>query len=334
MNNTPLVSIVIPCRNEKIYISKCLDSIIASGYPKELLEVLVVDGMSEDGTRNIVEIYTQRYPFIRLLDNPKKNTPSALNIGIKNAIGEIIVRLDAHSTYPANYISTCVKYLESMPVDVVGGPVITKPGANTLIARSIALATSHPFGVGNSKFRTSIQEGYVDTVPFGAYWRTLFDKIGLFDEQLVRNQDNELSSRIIKNGGKIYSTPELTAYYYNQATMSGFLKQAIKTGMWNVLTIKINPAAFRWRHFIPFIFLTVLLMLGFLAPHHTGAKLAFLALIGLYSCAAGASAFQIGLKSSMIYFIILPFIFFLYHVSYGLGTWVGLFRMVFTKWKI
>lgn len=334
MNDDKLVSIVIPCRNEEKYIANCLDSIVSSDYPNGQLEVLVADGMSDDGTRNIVEIYTQKYPFIRLLNNPKRITPSALNIGIKNARGEIIVRLDAHSTYPANYISTCVKYLESMPVDVVGGPVLTKPGANTLIARSIALATSHPFGVGNSRFRTSIQAGYVDTVPFGAYRREVFDKIGLFDEQLIRNQDNELSSRIIKNGGKIYFTPDMTAYYYNQATLGGLLKQASKTGMWNVLTIKINPAAFRWRHFIPFIFLTVLSVLGFLAPLHTGAQLAFLTLIGLYSCAAGASAFQIGLKSSMIYFVILPFIFFLYHVSYGLGTWVGLFRMVFTKWKI
>lgn len=323
------VSIIVPCRNEGKFIAMCLDSIITNNYPKDKLEFLVVDGMSEDGTRAIVEGYTQRYPFIRLLENPKKITPCALNIGIRNAKGEVIIRMDAHSDYPSHFISTCVEYLNRTGADVVGGPVVTRPGADTLIAKSIALVTSHPFGVGNSKFRTSTKEGYVDTVPFGVYRRDIFNKVGLFDERLARNQDNELSSRITKSGGTIYLTPELTVNYYNQQTLKGLLKQALRTGMWNVYTLKVNPTAFRWRHFIPFIFVTAFLGFGFLIPLHYFARLGFFILIGLYGGIAGVSSLQIGIRDGMKYSLILPIIFFLYHVCYGLGTWGGVLKLFF-----
>ncbi|MBI3596512.1 MAG: glycosyltransferase family 2 protein [Nitrospirae bacterium] len=332
MRRLPFITIIIPCRNEEKFISTCLKSIIASDYPKDRIEVLVVDGMSEDGTRAIIDDYVKRYAFIRLIDNPRKITPTALNTGITNAKGEIIIRMDAHAKYPPHYVSTCMKYLDRMDVDVVGGPVNTEPGADTLMGRSIALATSHPFGVGNSKFRASHEEGCVDTVPFGAYRREVFDKVGLFDERLVRNQDNELSSRIINKGGRIYLTPELLVTYYNQATLKGLLKQALITGMWNVVTIRINPASFRWRHFVPFIFVTALLALGFLAPLQPGLEFAFLSLVSLYGGAAGVSSLQIALREGAKYIWVLPVIFFLYHVCYGIGTWVGLLRMAFSGW--
>jgi cellulose synthase/poly-beta-1,6-N-acetylglucosamine synthase-like glycosyltransferase len=333
INNKPFVSIIIPCRNEEKFIGKCLDSIIAQDYLKDKLEVLVVDGMSDDGTRAIVEGYTDRYSFVKLVNNPKKITPSALNLGIRCAKGEVIVRMDAHAEYPQTYISTCIDYLDRTGADVVGGPVITLPGADTLIANSIALATSHPFGVGNSKFRTSKQNGYVDTVPFGAYRRDVFKEVGLFDECLVRNQDNELSSRIIDSGGKIYLTPELTAYYYNQSTISGLLKQALRTGMWNIVTIKIKPAAFRWRHFIPFLFVTALLVLGLFSMFYSPMQFTFIALVGLYGGAAVVGAIQIGLKRGMKYMWILPVVFLFYHVFYGLGTWLGVIKLGATLWK-
>jgi glycosyltransferase involved in cell wall biosynthesis len=323
----PFVSIIIPCRNEERFISKCLDSIIANEYPKDQIEIIVVDGMSEDGTRAIVEGYADRYPFVGLLDNPLKITPTAMNIGIKNTRGEVIIRMDAHSEYPSHFISTCIECLDRTGADVVGGPVVTKPGAETLIARSIALATSHPFGVGNSKFRTSTKEGYVDTVPFGAYRRDVFDKVGLFDERLERNQDNEFSSRIVKNSGKIYFTPVLATSYYNQSTLKGLLKQALRTGFWNLATININIAAFRWRHFIPFIFVTVLVLTGFLAVKYSLSQYAFLFLFVLYAGIAIICSLQIALREGMRYVCILPWVFFLYHVFYGLGTWVGLLKM-------
>jgi glycosyltransferase involved in cell wall biosynthesis len=326
------VSVIIPCRNEERFIVKCLDSIIAQDYPKEKLEVLLVDGMSEDGTRKIVERSYGQYPFIMLLDNPNKITPCALNIGIKHSRGQTIVRMDSHSEYPNQFISKGLEYLERTGADVVGGPIITMLGSDTHIAKCIAMATSHRFGVGNSKFRTSIKEGYVDTVPFGFYRKNIFNKVGLFDERLPRNQDNELSSRIIKSGGRIYITPDLTVKYYNQSTITGLLRQALMTGMWNVVTLKINPAAFRWRHFIPFVFVMSFLITFIFAFFQPWAKSVFLAISGLYAFAAIISSFQIGLREGLKYFYFMPVMFFFYHFSYGLGTLLGVIRFISTGW--
>ena len=210
-----MVSIIIPCRDERRFIEKCLLSIIANDYPKESLQVLVVDGMSEDGTREILNQFSGKYPFIKMLDNPKKIVPVALNIGIKQARGNVIIRMDAHNVYGKDYISKCVKYLRKYNIDNVGGICITLPGRNTLLAQSIALALSHPFGVGNAHFRIGLKgPKYVDTVPFGCYKREVFEKIGLFDEDLVRNQDDELNVRLQRNGGKILLVPEIVSYYY------------------------------------------------------------------------------------------------------------------------
>lgn len=333
MNDVKPVSIIIPCCNEEKFISRCLDSIIAQDYPKDRLEVLVVDGMSKDGTRAIVNGYIQRHPFIRLLDNPKKITPAAMNIGVKNSNGAIIIRMDAHSEYFSNYIFETIRALEETKADNVGGIRITKPNGNTLIAELISILTSSAFGVGLAKYRFSDSGTFVDTVPNGAFKKDLFDKIGYFNENLLRNQDNEFNTRIIQNGGKIFLSPSIKSYYFNQATLKGLLLQAVRAGMWNVLTIRINPAAFRLRHFAPFIFVTALLILGFLAPFNTGAQFAFLALLGLYFSVAGGSALQIALRNRLIYFGILPGFFFLYHVCYGVGTWVGLLKMLITGWR-
>ena len=321
------VSIIIPCRNEESFIGRCLDSVLANDYPNDGLEVLVVDGMSEDDTRLIVERYVNRHNFLKLLDNPSKITPVGLNIGINSAKGTVIIRMDAHSEYPPTYISTCIQYLDKTGADVVGGPIITKPSSRTFAATSIALATSHPFGVGNSRFRTSLTDGYVDTVPFGAYKREVFDRVGLFNEKLVRNQDNELSSHIAAGGGKIYLTSHLTVTYYNQVMLMGLLRQALRTGMWNIVTWKANPTAFRLRHFAPFAFVAVLLALVPLSLLSPGVRLTLLTLVGLYGSLAVLSSFSIGLKAGIRYVPFLPLVFFLYHISYGVGSLLGVFRV-------
>lgn len=182
MSNLPLVSIVIPSRNEEKFIGMCLDSIIANDYPKDKIEVLIVDGVSEDGTREIVEKYVQQYPFIKILDNLKKNTPCALNIGIKNAKGDIIMKMDAHTTYKKDYVSNCVKYLDKYKADNVGGILKMIPRDSNVIARAIVLSFSCPFGVGNSYFRTGCERPkWVDTVAFGCYRREVFEKFGLYN---------------------------------------------------------------------------------------------------------------------------------------------------------
>lgn len=182
MNDLGPVSIIIPCRNEEKFIDKCLDSIIAQDYPKDKLEVLVVDGMSEDGTRSITRDYVQNYPFIKVLDNSKKAIPFAMNIGIRFAKGDIIMKMDAHTTYKKDYVSNCVKYLDKYKADNVGGILKMIPRDSTVIARAIVLSFSCPFGVGNSYFRAGCERPkWVDTVAFGCYRREVFEKFGLYN---------------------------------------------------------------------------------------------------------------------------------------------------------
>lgn len=324
LDSTPFVSIVIPCRNERRHIRACLDSIDAIEYPKERLEVLVVDGASEDGTTEIIDEICRAKPYFRRIDNPKRITPAALNLGLAAAKGEVIVRMDAHATYDVSYVRNGVELLASTGADLVGGPVATEPGADTLAARCVALATSHPFGVGNSKFRTSDVEGWVDTVPFGAFRREIFDRVGTFDERLVRNQDNELNSRILAHGGRIYQSPRMRSTYFNQATIRGLLSQAWRAGRWNVYTVRLNSGAFHLRHFAPLAFVLGLLGLAMLAVVSPLLALAGAGVLAVYGLAATASAVQVLWTRRDAAALLLPPLFFLYHVAYGSGSMHGL----------
>lgn len=332
MPNNEIVSIVIPCRNEESFIGRCLDSILANDYPSELLEVLVVDGFSDDRTPAVVRSYVEAHPEIRLLENPFRTTPAAMNIGIASSKGSVIVIASAHSEYPRDFVAKSVEWLERTGVEVVGGPLCTKPGAETTTARLIALATSHRFGVGNSKFRTAAPDGFVDTVPFGAYRREVFDRVGLFDERLLRNQDNELCSRILARGGKIFLTADLQAAYYSRRTLRELASQAFRNGMWNVLTVRLTPAAFRWRHFIPFVFVTALASLAVGSIAFESARPILGALICLYGLAALLASVNIQWKTSAKCALLLPPVFFILHSAYGIGTWRGLFRLALTPW--
>jgi len=327
------VSIVVVCRSEERFIAGCLDSIIASDYPKGLLEVLVVDGMSADRTRDVVRAYEKQHPFIRLIENPRRTTPAAMNLGILSATGSVVVINSAHAAYPADFISKSVEWLTRTGADVVGGPVITFPGAGTSVAKAIALGTAHRFGVGNSKFRTSSRSGYVDTVPFGAYRREIFERVGLFDERLTRNQDNELCSRVIRRGGKIFMTSQLTASYFSRPTLSELAKQAFRNGLWNVLTVRITPAAFRWRHFTPFCFVGALLGLGAGSVALPWCRPLLLVLACLYGAATVLASVDISCREGFKTAYLLPLVFCTLHVAYGAGTWCGLARLAVTQWE-
>jgi len=206
------VTVIVPCRNERRYIAACLDSILATAYPADRLEVLVVDGASDDGTRDAVRAYAAREPRVRLLDNPRRSAPAALNLGIRAARGEIIARMDAHVVYPPHYLPVLVEALLETGADNVGCPIVTLPADESATARAIACALSHPFGVGNSRFRIgSAVRREVDTVPFGCFRRDVFDRVGLFDEELIRNQDDEFNFRLIRSGGRVLLVPDVAA---------------------------------------------------------------------------------------------------------------------------
>ncbi|MEI8345073.1 MAG: glycosyltransferase family 2 protein, partial [Candidatus Omnitrophota bacterium] len=257
------VSIIIPCRNERKYIGPCLDCVLAQDYPREAMEVLVVDGVSSDGTREVLERYSAKHTFIRILDNPQKITPCALNIGIKRSRGDIIIRLDAHAYYPPEYVSRCVKHLNEFKVDNVGGVWITLPGADTIQAKAIAIVLASNFGVGNSLFRIGglTEPTLVDTVPFGCFKRKVFDEIGLFDEDLIRNQDDEFNARLIKHGGKVLLIPEIWSEYYARATLAQLWRMYYQYGYFKPLaSIKLGKVT-TWRQLVPAFFIVSLIAL-------------------------------------------------------------------------
>ncbi len=324
-----MITIIIPCRNEEKFIGKCLDSIIINDYPKDELEVLVVDGISNDKTRNIVKEYMQKYQFIKLLDNTEKIAPTALNIGIESARGEIIIRMDAHNIYQNDYIGKCVRYLREFNVDNVGGTWVTLSGNDTIFAKSIAFALAHSFGVGNSYFRTGLKEPrYVDTVPFGCYKREVFNKLGLFNTNLVRNQDIEFNLRLKQAGGKILLVPDIVSYYHARHTLKDLFKQNFWNGFWVIYSLKFAKLPFSLRHLIPFAFVTSFLSSLILSLFHLPFIYIFGFIIGTYLIANIFFSFQLSLKNGLRYFPVLISTFSTLHFSYGLGSLWGVLRLI------
>lgn len=331
MNNLPFVSIIIPCRNEEMFINRCLDSIFAQDYPKDKMEVIIIDGASTDKTREIIELKKKEYNFVKLFDNYQKITPISLNVGIKNARGEIVIRIDAHAYYEASYISKCVKYLNEYKADNVGGVWKTVPANNTFIAKAIAFALSSSFGSGNAYYRTGEAEKskIVDTVPFGCYRKEIFKKIGFFNENLVRSQDWEFNLRLKKAGGKIVLIPDISITYYPKFTLKDFLIHNFRDGFWIIYPYKFVNIPFNSRHYIPMFFICVLLLTAFLGIIFHN-YLPFLLIILVYSL----TSFYFSAKISMhekepIYLFLLPLVFFIRHIGFGVGTLWGGVRLLF-----
>jgi glycosyltransferase involved in cell wall biosynthesis len=332
MANQPFVSIVIPCRQEAGWIEPCLESIVQSDYPKDCLEVLVVDGMSDDGTRDMVVRFAERHPFIRLLDNPRKITPAALNVGITNARGAVIMRMDAHAEYPANYVSSLVRSLHESGADNVGGLWITEPGGKTALARAIAVGSSHPLGVGNAYYRIGASEPrWVDTVPFGCYRREVFDRIGLFDEQLVRNQDDEFNLRLIKHGGRILLTPQVSCRYFARDSLGKMCRMFYQYGYFKPLVVRKVGGVMTLRQLVPPLFVLSLIFTGALALWVSWLAVAFGLILASYALAIGlCAASQVakcGGRCALWLCVVLPAM----HFAYGLGYLKGFFDFILRR---
>jgi len=313
-NNSSFVSVIIPCRNEEKYIEECLDSVINQDYPKEKLEVLVVDGMSEDRTREVIEKYTKQYLFIKLLNNPKKITPVAFNIGVKNSNGDFIIIMGAHSVYERDYISKCVKYSNEYNADNVGGIWKIVPREKTLVAKSIAFASSSIFGAGDAYYRSgySGKPKWVDTVFGGCYKREVFEKIGLFNENLKRSQDMEFNLRLRKASGKILLAPDIVSYYYPKSNLKDFFFHNIEDGIWVIYPLKFVKMLFKLRHYIPLIFVLTLPLS-----------------IWLYILVSLFFSAQIAFREKDIrYFFVMPAVFATRHIGYGLGSVWGLIKLI------
>jgi len=325
-----LVSIIIPCRNEEKFIGKCLNSLIKQDYPKEQLEILIVDGMSEDNTRDIIGEYTDTHAFIKILDNPQLFTPFGLNVGIKEAKGDVIIRMDAHAEYNTDYISQCLKYLEECKADNVGGVIETVPVNQSSGARSIALVLSSPFGVGNSYFRLGSEKPrWVDTVFGGCYRKNVFKRVGLFNEKLRRSQDIEFNMRLKKAGGKILLVPEIKAYYYPQSNLKDFFKHNFNDGIWTTYPLKFGIQFFSWRHLVPLAFIIALVFLFALSLIFKPYIYLFFLLIISYLLVNLCFSLVSALKSGdLLLIFVLPFAFSSRHFGYGLGSIWGFLKII------
>ncbi len=319
-----MVSVICPIRNEKKHVQHCLESIIGQDFPEEEIEILVVDGMSDDGTRKIVEKFAQKAKNIYLLDNPGQIAAKAMNIGIKKAKGEIIFRVDGHTILNKDYVKNSVELLSKKRVDNVGG--IMKAVGTSFISQGIAISTSTPFGVGNALFHYSTKEQFVDTVYLGVYPKKVFQKIGLYDEELVRNQDDELNLRLVKAGGKILLSPKIKSYYYSRSSLMALWKQYFQYGYWKVCVIQKHKFPASWRHLVPGAFILSLICSFILAFFVKIGFFFFFGILTIYFIASFSYSFFLSFKNGWKYLPLLPVVFAILHFSYGFGFLTGLVK--------
>lgn len=325
MDNNYSVAVIIPTLNEEKFWGKCLESIISQSYPFKLMEVLVVDGGSNDKTVDIVNEYNCKYPNIRCLHNPYRIQSSAFNIGVKNSTAPVIVRLDAHAYYKPYYIEGCIKGLmENSSRGNVGGQWDIQPQNDSLWAVTNAILNSSKFGIGGASYRVGAKAGNVETVPFGAFPRKVIDEIGGMREDLPRGEDNEYNSRIKKAGYKIYFDPQIECIYYARPSFMTSCKQMFANGESIGHLLYIDRESIGVRHLIPMLFVLGIIIGGLLSMLFTPFFYLFLAGISLYFILDITASIMASTKNGWKYFFPLLILFFCVHVSYGVGTLKGL----------
>ncbi len=328
---SPFVSVLIPIRNEGPYIRHCLQAVAEQDYPSDCIEVLVADGMSDDGTFELLQDWAGQAANRYVFQNPGKIVPTGLNILIPKAKGEVLIRVDGHCVIAPNYVSNCVRHLQQDHVDGVGGPM--RSIGEDLVSQVTALAMSSKFGVGNSSFRTETgQTKLADTVPFPAYKRTIIEKVGLYDEELVRNQDDEYNYRIREAGGKILLAEDVKSEYYSRGSLKKLWKQYFQYGFWKVRVLQKHPRQMSVRQFVPLAFVLALILTLFLSLVVLWGWLALLFLIAAYLGANLAASIITASGQGFKKLLLLPLAFAIIHFSYGLGFLVGLFKF-WDRWR-
>ena len=329
--NAVQVSIVVACRNEIRCIRRFLDSLLAQDMTGIPWEAIIADGMSDDGTCDVLEQYSARHSKIRVVTNPGRIVSSGLNAAIRRARGHFIIRMDAHSWYAQNYCRLCMETLERTGADYAGGPVQAQGvGAQ---ARAVAAAYQSRFSTGGARFHDVNYEGWVDTLPYGCWHKQTLLRLGLFDETLVRNQDDELSLRLTRAGGRIWQNPAILSWYSPRPTLASLFHQYFQYGFWKVAVIRKHRLPASWRHVVPVAFvlsnfslissLAVTKAIG-MTPWFNAIAVLWLALAGAYAFTTLIVSIIVARRHGWVTFLYLPAVFATYHLSYGLGFLVGL----------
>lgn len=325
----PSVSVVIPCFNEERFIGKVLEN-LATQYAHEGYEIIVVDGISTDDTRKAIGEFVSRNPgvIVRIVDNPARNIPTALNLGIREASGEIIIRMDAHSIPSPGYVHRCVQLLSEDKASVVGMPWHVKPGAASLVAQAIALAVSHPFGIGDVKYRlTNSPAQLVDTVPFGAFKKSLWEELGGFNELLLTNEDYDFNYRVRKRKGLVLLDNGAHCDYFARPSLRQLAAQYLRYGSWKAQMIMCHPASIKLRHLVAPAFVAYILTTLVVGFFWRPALVMLLAVLVLYGLLAFIFALKLarGERDLRLAFLV-PIVFFVIHCVWGGSFLLGLVR--------
>lgn len=330
------ISIVIPCRNEKRHIGAFLDSLLRQSFDRDWeVEIVVADGMSDDGTREILRQYMEKAPSVQMIDNPGRIVSTGLNAAIAASTGEIIIRMDAHTVYATDYIRQCVCVLQRTGADNVGGPWIAR--GTGYVGRAIAAAFQSPFCAGGGRSHNPSYEGETDTVYLGCWRRSAFERFGLFDPELVRNQDDELNFRIRRGGGRLFQSPKIQSYYTPRSSLAALFKQYLQYGFWKVAVMRKHGSVASLRHLVPALFVSSLLLGAFLvalsmalswtagalfAGTFLGVELTLYAIACLFATLSYLGTLELPAL------LALPGVIAIHHVAYGLGFLMGLLQRV------
>jgi len=320
----PFVSVIMPIRNEAAFIERSLGAVLAQDYPHDRMEVLVADGMSTDDTRAIVQQLAARHADIqvRLIDNPGKIVPTGFNAALAQARGDVIVRVDGHTIIAPDYVRECIAALERSGADNVGGRMVAV--GTTALGQAVALATSSRFGVGGARFHYSDREEWVDTVYMGAWPRRVFEQLGGFDPELVRNQDDEFNYRLRAQGGRILLSPRIRSQYHNRTSLRSLWRQYYQYGFYKVRVLQKHPRQMRPRQFVPPAFVTSFLGGALLFPLNKRLRVLWALVISAYAVANLMASWRIARKAGRAHLQRLPLVFSILHFSYGLGFLHGL----------
>ena len=321
------IAVIIPTLNEERYIDRCLQSVTEQSYPMELLDILIVDGGSTDRTHEMVQAWSVRFPNIRWVPNPRRIQSAAFNIGIEASTAPISVRMDAHATYDKDYIRLCEEALQSVPnVGNAGGGIHTVPTGDSLMARANAILNRERFGIGGAAFRVGTTAGEVDTVPFGAFHRSVIEQVGGMREDLERGEDNEYNARLRNAGYKIWFDPRIQCYYYTRPTLALSCKQMYANGVSIGELCYKEPSAVSMRHLTPLLFVTSMVVSICIGLFHVAGWWMLSGILGTYIVAALGADMLACKRNGWEYFLVLPLMFLCVHVSYGTGTIVGLIK--------